>query len=116
MDWWGVGIIVYEMLCGELPFSDSTIQGLITLIKNEEIKFRCSLGDDATDLIRKLLQKDPQLRLGCSGSDVQEVQHHPFFKVISWDDVTARKVTVYVLASMMPLSIVVMFCSKTFIL
>lgn len=101
VDWWGVGIIMYEMLCGQLPFADSTIQGLLTLIKNEDVKFSCILGNDATDLVRSLLRKDPQLRLGCSGLDVQEVQMHPFFRNISWEDVMARKVIVFTTSRML---------------
>ena len=62
VDWWGVGVVMYEMMCGRLPFYSRDHETLFELILVEEIKFPARLSDVAKSLLSGLLQKDPTKR------------------------------------------------------
>ncbi|NWS49996.1 AKT2 kinase, partial [Probosciger aterrimus] len=93
VDWWGLGVVMYEMLCGRLPFYSQDHERLFELILMEELRFPRSLGPEARALLAGLLKKDPKQRLGGGPSDAREVMEHRFFASINWQDVVQRKVT-----------------------
>lgn len=62
VDWWGLGVVMYEMLCGRLPFYNQDHEKLFELILMEEIRFPRSLSPDAKALLSGLLKKDPKQR------------------------------------------------------
>jgi RAC serine/threonine-protein kinase len=62
VDWWGVGVVMYEMMCGRLPFYSRDHNVLFELILMEEVKFPARLSTDAKDLLAGLLTKDPVQR------------------------------------------------------
>ncbi len=99
VDWWSVGIILYEMLIGFAPFfsenSDvqkaqkETIQKIIHF--KETFKFYekfVKLSNEAKDLIKKFIT-GPENRLGRNGID--EIKKHPFFKGFDWDNILKLK-------------------------
>uniref|UniRef100_A0A3Q2Y4F7 non-specific serine/threonine protein kinase n=1 Tax=Hippocampus comes TaxID=109280 RepID=A0A3Q2Y4F7_HIPCM len=63
VDWWGLGVVTYEMMCGRLPFYNQDHEKLFELILMEEIKFPRTLSADAKSLLSGLLIKDPNKRL-----------------------------------------------------
>ena len=63
VDWWGLGVVMYEMMCGRLPFYNQDHEKLFELILMEEIKFPRTLSSDAKSLLGGLLIKDPNKRL-----------------------------------------------------
>jgi len=82
-DWWSVGVIMFEMLCGYPPFCSETPTETYRKIMNwkETLQFpeEANLSPEAQDLIRKLC---------CNQEDrlkVEEIKRHPFFKGIQWD-------------------------------
>lgn len=91
VDWWGLGVVMYEMMCGHLPFYNRDHEILFDLILKEEIKFPSSLSPNAASLLAQLLQKDPKLRLGSSPRDGRDVMDHPFFSPINFDDLLNRR-------------------------
>ncbi|NXG51791.1 AKT2 kinase, partial [Psilopogon haemacephalus] len=91
VDWWGLGVVMYEMLCGRLPFYNQDHERLFELILMEEIRFPRTLGPEAKSLLAGLLKKDPKQRLGGGAGDAQEVMQHRFFAAIDWQDVVQRK-------------------------
>ncbi|XP_030825437.1 RAC-beta serine/threonine-protein kinase-like isoform X2 [Camarhynchus parvulus] len=93
VDWWGLGVVMYEMLCGRLPFYSPDHERLFELILLEELRFPRSLGPESRSLLAGLLRKDPKHRLGGGPGDAREVMEHPFFAGIDWLDVEQRKVT-----------------------
>ncbi|NWV16615.1 AKT2 kinase, partial [Origma solitaria] len=91
VDWWGLGVVMYEMLCGRLPFYNQDHERLFELILLEDLRFPRSLGPEARGLLAGLLKKDPKQRLGGGPGDAREVMEHGFFAGIDWQDVVQRK-------------------------
>ncbi|XP_026293832.1 RAC serine/threonine-protein kinase [Frankliniella occidentalis] len=93
VDWWGVGVVMYEMMCGRLPFYNRDHDVLFTLILVEEVRFPKNISSDAKDMLTGLLMKDPTKRLGGGPEDAQEIMAHPFFSCINWSDLQAKRLT-----------------------
>lgn len=82
VDWWTLGILLYEMLTGLPPFYDSNVPVMYRKILQNTLKFPLFLDKtDAQDLLIKLLEKDPNLRL----SNASEIKQHSFFNSIDWE-------------------------------
>ncbi|KFW94456.1 RAC-beta serine/threonine-protein kinase, partial [Phalacrocorax carbo] len=92
VDWWGLGVVMYEMMCGRLPFYNQDHERLFELILMEEIRFPRTLSPEAKSLLAGLLKKDPKQRLGGGPNDAKEVMEHRFFAPINWQDVVQKKV------------------------
>ncbi|KAL0829487.1 hypothetical protein ABMA28_004249 [Loxostege sticticalis] len=92
VDWWGVGVVMYEMACGRLPFYNRDHDVLFSLIMNEEVRFPRALSAACRCLLAGLLTKEPTKRLGAGPDDALEIMHHPFFASINWADLVAKKI------------------------
>ncbi|XP_020598665.1 phototropin-1A [Phalaenopsis equestris] len=85
VDWWALGILLYEMLYGYTPFRGKTRQKTFANILQKDLKFpkSNSVGLPARQLMHRLLHRDPQNRLG-SREGANEVKRHVFFSGIDW--------------------------------
>lgn len=92
VDWWSLGIILYEMLVGYPPFfsenPNETYQKILNWNDHFSIPREANLSNAAVDLISKLIE-DHQFRLGING--VNEIKSHPFFTGVNWKNVRAMK-------------------------
>ncbi|KAI0534582.1 Pkinase-domain-containing protein [Xylaria digitata] len=91
VDWWTLGVLLYEMLTGLPPFYDENTNEMYRKILSEPLHFP---GPDvvppaAKDLLTKLLNRKPEERLGAAGS--AEIKAHPFFHAIDWRKLLQRK-------------------------
>ncbi|XP_065316956.1 serine/threonine-protein kinase PLK1-like [Gordionus sp. m RMFG-2023] len=78
IDWWALGVVLYEMLVGELPFGPEAND--TSPVKLERIpKFVSSI---ASSIIKGFLTEDPLKRLGSNGVDA--IKSHGFFAKIDW--------------------------------
>ncbi|XP_057334417.1 RAC serine/threonine-protein kinase isoform X2 [Microplitis mediator] len=92
VDWWGVGVVMYEMMIGRLPFYNRDHEKLFTLILLEEVKFPKAVSNEAKDLLGGLLIKDPSRRLGGGPDDAKDIMYHAFFSSINWTDLVHKKI------------------------
>nr|AML78219.1 putative LOV domain-containing protein [Prunella vulgaris] len=85
VDWWALGILLYEMLYGYTPFRGKTRQKTFTNILHKDLKFPRSkeVSLQGKQLMYRLLHRDPKNRLG-SREGANEVKQHPFFRGINW--------------------------------
>jgi len=87
VDWWAVGVLVYEMAFGRTPFKGKNRKETFRNVLHREVEFP---GDtqrrmpELTDLISRLLERDPTRRLGYAGG-ADEIRAHPFFAGMAWD-------------------------------
>ncbi|XP_043287962.1 RAC serine/threonine-protein kinase [Venturia canescens] len=92
VDWWGVGVVMYEMMCGRLPFYNRDHEKLFTLILLEEVRFPRNITNEARDMLGGLLIKDPNRRLGGGPNDAKDIMNHAFFSSIDWSDLVQKKI------------------------
>ena len=87
VDYWALGILVYELLCGTTPFEADTQQETFERIVYSQRYLRFPLGFDphAKSLVRKLLNSNAALRLGALKGGVKDVREHLFFSSQSLD-------------------------------
>lgn len=90
VDWWGLGVLIYEMLVGESPFPGDDEEEVFDSIVNDEVRYPRFLSAEALSIIRKLLRKCPERRLGAGERDAEEIKIQAFFKEIDWDALYAR--------------------------
>lgn len=95
VDWWGLGIVMYEMMIGKLPFYNQNTDIMFGNILVEDVRFprNVSISSEARELLLGLLVKDPTKRLGGGSADAQEIKDHLFFESIDWTALVEKKVT-----------------------
>ena len=84
VDWWTLGILLYEMLVGIDPFSDDDPMKTYQKILKGKINFPKTINKDAKSLIKHLLTQDTSKRFGCLKSGVKDILNHRFFEGFDW--------------------------------
>ncbi|KAL8457656.1 hypothetical protein ACS0TY_034685 [Phlomoides rotata] len=90
-DWWSTGILLYEMLSGQPPYTHANRKKLQEKIINEKLKLPPRLSSEAHALLKGLLQKDPLKRLGSGPRGADEIKSHKWFRTINWKKLEARE-------------------------
>jgi serine/threonine protein kinase len=85
VDFWSLGILLYEMLCGIDPFSDDDPLKIYEKIIECKIKFPSLFDDNAKSLIKHLLEKDLSKRYGNLQNGILDIKNHRFFKEFEWE-------------------------------
>lgn len=93
VDWWTLGILIYEMIVGFPPFVDEDPMGIYQKILSGKITFPKSFDKNAKGLVKKLLTADLGKRYGNLKSGVDDIKQHKWFKDLVWEDLLAKKMS-----------------------
>ena len=97
VDWWALGILIYEMLIGVTPFYNKERRLLLLKIRQSRVvfpdkrKYRIDYSDEFMDIVLKLLDKNRETRLGSSANDFNDIINHPFFADINKEALLRRE-------------------------
>ncbi|CAF1046714.1 unnamed protein product [Adineta steineri] len=92
VDWWGLGVLIYEMLVGESPFPGDDEEEVFDSIVNDEVKYPKFLSVESITIMKRLLRKNVSHRLGAGEHDAADVKRQSFFKNLIWDDLLSKKI------------------------
>uniref|UniRef100_A0A673M149 Serine/threonine-protein kinase Sgk1-like n=1 Tax=Sinocyclocheilus rhinocerous TaxID=307959 RepID=A0A673M149_9TELE len=91
VDWWGLGAVLHEMLYGLPPFYNADRLEMLRNIIYQPLVLKPGVSSAARDLLKRLLNRDRAKRLGAK-RDLTELQSHPFFSSIHWDELVAKQI------------------------
>lgn len=91
VDWWTLGILMYEMLAGQPPFVDDDPMGIYQQILAGKLNFPRYFLRNSKGLIKKLLQPDLTKRYGCLKNGQADIKKHKWFAGFNFEDLVARK-------------------------
>uniref|UniRef100_A0A9J7XCR5 Protein kinase C n=1 Tax=Cyprinus carpio carpio TaxID=630221 RepID=A0A9J7XCR5_CYPCA len=94
VDWWALGVLMYEMMAGQPPFEADNEDDLFESILHDDVLYPVWLSKEAVSILKAFMTKSPSKRLGCvvsQGLD-EAIKVHPFFKEIDWLLLEQRKI------------------------
>ncbi|TEA16231.1 Serine/threonine-protein kinase SCH9 [Colletotrichum sidae] len=93
VDFWSLGVLVFEMCCGWSPFYAEDTQQMYKNIAFGKVRFpRDTLSQEGRNFVKGLLNRNPKHRLGAT-DDAEELKRHPFFGDIDWELLTKKLIT-----------------------
>ncbi|KAI0011803.1 Pkinase-domain-containing protein [Xylariaceae sp. FL0662B] len=93
VDWWSLGILIYEMLCGFTPFWDAgSPMKIYENILRGKVKYPAYIHPDAQNLLELLITPDLTKRLGNLYGGPQDVKTHPWFAEVTWDRLSRKDI------------------------
>ena len=92
VDWWSLGTLMYDMLTGAPPFCAENRKKTIDKILHARLFLPPYLTSEAKDIVKRLLKRHPQNRLGGGPDDAKVIKEHRFFRHINWNDLFMKKI------------------------
>lgn len=91
VDWWTLGILMYEMLVGDPPFLDEDPMGIYQQVLTGKVRFTRSYDKSAKSLTKKLLTTDLTKRYGCLKQGASDIKMSKWFADMNWDRLFEKK-------------------------
>ncbi|XP_058823246.1 protein kinase C-like isoform X1 [Topomyia yanbarensis] len=91
VDWWALGVLMYEMMAGAPPFEADNEDDLFEAILRDDVLYPVWLSREAVSILKGFMTKNAAKRLGCTDGENQ-IRAHPFFKDMDWEALEQRKV------------------------
>lgn len=92
VDWWALGILIFEMLAGYPPFYDHNPYEVYRRITVGYFEFPAQVSINARKLISAFLEMDISKRLGCMVNGANDIKQHVWFKGVDWSMVSKKKI------------------------
>lgn len=94
VDWWALGVLMYEMMAGQPPFEADNEDDLFESILHDDVLYPVWLSKEAVSILKGFMTKNSAKRLGCVVSQGTEaaIRTHPFFRDMDWDALENRRV------------------------
>lgn len=92
VDWWAFGVLLYQMLLCQSPFSGDDEDEVFNAILTDEPLYPIDMAGEIVQIFQGLLTKDPEKRLGAGPRDAAEVMEEPFFRNINFEDILNLRV------------------------
>ncbi|EEH02845.1 protein kinase [Histoplasma capsulatum G186AR] len=91
VDWWALGVLIYEFIVGQPPFWDPNPMRIYKQIVDGVLRFPANMPPAAQDIVSRLCKTNPSERLGHIKGGSARVKQHSFFKGVNWDDIYHRR-------------------------
>lgn len=85
VDWWALGVLIFEMMAGYPPFFDDEAMGTYRKILKGKISYPTHFSRNVKDLVGKLLQADLTKRYGNLKGGAEDIKRHPWFSEMDWE-------------------------------
>lgn len=92
VDWWALGVLIYEMIGGVDPFSDEDVMKTYENILQRKLVFSSDFDDGSKSLIKHLLEPDLSKRYGNLKNGVDDIKNHRFFTGLNWNKLLKQEI------------------------
>merc|ERR1719367_2401204 len=92
VDWWSLGILLYELTVGIPPFYSQNVHEMYQLIKQAPLRFPMQLSSSLKDVIKKLLIRNPKKRLGSGPNDFEDIKAMDFFSDLDFGQLYKKEI------------------------
>ncbi len=93
LDWWGFGVLMYQLLCRQSPFIGEDDDEIYDAILQNKPLYPADMPTVVASFLQKLLTREPELRLGSGPTDAEEVMQHEYFTGTDWDGLYKKRVS-----------------------
>ena len=92
VDWWSLGILIYEMLAGYTPFYDTTPMKTYEKILIGRVNYPDFFVHEVIDLLNRLITSDLSRRLGNLQNGAEDIKSHPWFQEVVWEKLVNKDI------------------------
>mmetsp|Transcript_108653 Transcript_108653/g.308018 ORF Transcript_108653/g.308018 Transcript_108653/m.308018 type:complete len:372 (+) Transcript_108653:189-1304(+) len=91
VDWWALGVLIFEMLAGYPPFYDENAFGIYQKVLKGTVDFPRHFDMKVQSLVKRLLTHDRSKRYGCLKGGVEDIKGHKWYKGFDWEMLLSRQ-------------------------
>lgn len=91
VDWWALGVLVYECVAGAPPFSGASLLQVFDHIVKGQYEIPDHFSDPLADLVMRLFETDESRRIGCGAAGSDEIRAHQWYASVNWQALLEKK-------------------------